>query len=65
MAEFKTANDNMGDFTYMPGFSAVGAAMKQTAAKLPMVLPRFRMCSTPLRRPRWIRLKNLGLSVKE
>ena len=55
MAEFKTANDNMGDFTYMPGFSAVGAAMKQTAAKLPMVLPRFRMCSTPLRRPRWIR----------
>ena len=34
MKEFKTANDNMGDFTYMPGFSAVAAAMmNETAAK--------------------------------
>lgn len=33
MAEFATANDNMGDFTYIPGFSAVSAAMKETAAK--------------------------------
>lgn len=33
MKEFATANDNMGDFTYMPGFSAVNAAMKEAADK--------------------------------
>lgn len=33
MAEFKTANANMGDFNYIPGFSAVGTAMSEAAAK--------------------------------
>ena len=33
MKEFATANKNMGDFTYMPGFSSVAAAMTETAAK--------------------------------
>ena len=33
MAEFKKANDNMASFSYIPGFSAVGAAMNETAAK--------------------------------
>ena len=32
MAEFKTANDNMADVSYIPGFSAVGAAMNEAAA---------------------------------
>ena len=34
MKEFKTANNNMGDFTYMPGFSAVAAKMNETAADI-------------------------------
>ncbi|KAB7790820.1 ABC transporter substrate-binding protein [Bifidobacterium leontopitheci] len=33
MKEFITANDNMGDFTYIPGYSAVGTAMNEAAAK--------------------------------
>ena len=33
MKEFKDANANMGEFTYMPGFSAVVAKMNETAAK--------------------------------
>lgn len=33
MAEFKTANDNMTEFNYIPGFSAVGTAMTEAAAK--------------------------------
>ena len=34
MAEFKTANDNMASFNYIPGFSAVGASMSEAAAKV-------------------------------
>ncbi|TCD53959.1 extracellular solute-binding protein [Alloscardovia theropitheci] len=33
MAELVKANNNMGDFSFIPGYSAVGAAMKETAAK--------------------------------
>lgn len=33
MAEFATANANMGEFTYMPGFSTVNAAFKEAADK--------------------------------
>lgn len=33
MAEFVKANDNMGDFTYIPGFSAVATAMTEAASK--------------------------------
>ncbi len=56
MAEFKTANDNNGvDFTYMPGFSAVRRCNRTDRRQAADGLPRFRMCSTPLRRPRWIR----------
>lgn len=32
MAEFATANDNLASFSYIPGFSAVGTAMKEKAA---------------------------------
>ncbi|RSX58453.1 ABC transporter substrate-binding protein [Bifidobacterium samirii] len=32
MAEFKTANDNMANVTYIPGFSAVNSAMAEAAA---------------------------------
>ncbi len=33
MKEFVDANNNMGEFNYIPGYSAVGSAMKETAAK--------------------------------
>lgn len=32
MKEFATANSNLGDFSYIPGFSAVAAAMQNKAA---------------------------------
>lgn len=32
MAEFATANSHLGNFSYIPGFSAVGTAMKEKAA---------------------------------
>ncbi|THG24759.1 extracellular solute-binding protein [Bifidobacterium pseudolongum] len=32
MAEFATANGNLASFSYIPGFSAVGTAMKEKAA---------------------------------
>lgn len=32
MKEFATANDNLAGFSYIPGFSAVGTAMKEKAA---------------------------------
>lgn len=33
MKEFATANDNMVAFNYMPGYSAVSAAMQEAADK--------------------------------
>lgn len=65
MAEFKTANDNMGDFTYMPGFSAVGAAMKQTAAKAADGSAKVSDVFDTAQKTSVDTLKNLGLSVKE
>lgn len=65
MAEFKTANDNMGDFTYMPGFSAVGAAMKQTAAKAVDGSAKVSDVFDTAQKTSVDTLKNLGLSVKE
>ena len=55
MKEFKTANNNMGDFTYMPGFSAVAAKMNETAAKAPMAPARLQTSSPTHRPPLWIR----------
>ena len=65
MAEFKTANGNMGDFTYMPGFSAVGAAMKQTAAKAADGSAKVSDVFDTAQKTSVDTLKNLGLSVKE
>ncbi|MBW3083003.1 ABC transporter substrate-binding protein [Bifidobacterium phasiani] len=65
MAEFATANENMGDFTYMPGYSAVDAAMKETAAKAvdgsATVADIFSVAQTTSVDA----LKNLNLPVKE
>lgn len=65
MAELATANENMGEFTYMPGYSAVGAAMKETAAKAVdgsgKVADVFSVAQTTSIET----LKNLNLSVAE
>ncbi|NMM95139.1 ABC transporter substrate-binding protein [Bifidobacterium oedipodis] len=65
MAEFATANDNMGDFTYMPGFSAVGAAMKETAAKAVDGSGKVADVFSVAQTTSVDTLKNLNLSVKE
>lgn len=65
MAEFSTANDNMGDFTYMPGFSAVGAAMKETAAKAVDGTGKVADVFSVAQTTSVDTLKNLGLSVAE
>ncbi len=64
MTEFTTANDNMGDFTYMPGFSAVGAAMKQTAAKATDGSAKVSDVFDAAQKTSVDTLKNYGLSVK-
>ena len=65
MAEFKTANNNMGDFTYMPGFSAVSAAMKETAAKALDGSAKVSDIFSVAQSTSVETLKNMNLSVKE
>lgn len=65
MAEFATANDNMGDFTYIPGFSAVGAAMKETASKAITGGATVDDVFTDAQTASIDALKSLNLSVKE
>ena len=65
MAEFKTANGNMGDFTYMPGFSAVGAAMGEAAAKAADGSAKVSDIFDTAQKTSVDTLKNLNLSVKE
>ena len=66
MKEFKTANDNMGDFTYMPGFSAVAAADEtKPPPRPPMVPARLQTCSPTAQTTSVDTLKNFGLSVSE
>ena len=65
MAEFATANENMGDFTYMPGFSAVGAAMKETAAKAVDGSGKVADVFSVAQTTSIDTLKNLNLSVAE
>ena len=65
MGEFKTANNNMGDFAYMPGFSAVAAKMNETAAKATDGSGKVEDIFSDAQSTSVETLKNLGLSVKE
>ena len=65
MAEFATANDNMGNFSYIPGFSAVAAAMNETAAKATDGSGKVADIFSTAQSTSIDTLKNLGLSVKE
>ncbi|MBT1175599.1 extracellular solute-binding protein [Bifidobacterium sp. LC6] len=65
MKEFKTANNNMGDFTYMPGFSAVAAKMNETAAKATDGSGKVADIFSDAQTTSVDTLKNLGLSVSE
>ena len=58
MKEFKTANNNMGDFTYMPGFSAVAAKATDGSGKVADIFSDAQTTSVDT-------LKNFGLSVSE
>lgn len=65
MKEFKDANNNMGDFTYMPGFSAVVATMNETAAKAPDGSGKVADVFSEAQKTSVDTLKNLGLSVTD
>lgn len=65
MAEFATANENMGDFTYIPGFSAVGAAMKEAAAAAADGSGTVADVFSTAQTTSVDTLKNLGLTVSE
>ena len=65
MKEFKTANNNMGDFTYMPGFSAVAAKMSETAAKATDGSGKVADIFSDAQTTSVDTLKNFGLSVSE
>ena len=65
MKEFKTANNNMGDFTYMPGFSAVAAKMNETAAKATDGSGKVADIFSDAQTTSVDTLKNFGLSVSE
>ncbi len=63
MDEFKTANSNMGEFTYMPGFSAVGASMKDAASKAMDGSAKVDSIFTAAQKTSEDTLKNYGLKV--
>ena len=64
MAEFAKANANMGDFTYIPGFSAVAAAMSEAAAKAGDGSGKVADIFSTAQKTSVDTLKNLGLKVK-
>lgn len=65
MAELTKANAAMGDFTYMPGFSAVTAAMAETAAKATDGSGKVADIFSTAQSTSLDTLKNLGLPVAE
>lgn len=65
MKEFATANDNMGDFAYIPGFSAVTAAMTEAAAKVVDGSGKVEDIFSAAQTTSVDTLKNLGLTVSE
>lgn len=65
MKEFATANENMGDFTYMPGWSAVASSMKEAAAKAADGSGKVSDVFSEAQKTSVDTLKNYGLSVAE
>lgn len=65
MAEFKTANDNISEFNYIPGFSAVVAKMNETAAKAVDGSGKVADVFADAQSTSIETLKNYQLSVKE
>lgn len=65
MAEFGTATKNMGEFTYMPGISAVAAAMQETAAKAINGTGKVADVFSVAQTTSVDTLKNYGLAVAE
>lgn len=63
MKEFETANSNMGEFTYMPGFSAVGESMKEVASKAVTGNGKVSNVFNAAQTTSEATLKNYGLSV--
>lgn len=62
--EFSIANDNMGSFNYMPGFSAVVATMTETASKVGEGSATMTDVFATAQTTSVDTLKNLNLSVK-
>ena len=65
MKEFATANENMGNFTYMPGWSAVASSMKEAAAKAADGSGKVADVFSEAQKTSVDTLKNYGLSVSE
>ncbi|NEG70059.1 extracellular solute-binding protein [Bifidobacterium sp. BRDM6] len=65
MQEFIKANDNMGDFTYIPGFSAVATAMTNAASKAADGSGTVEQIFTDAQTTSIATLKDYGLSVSE
>ncbi|MFC0266289.1 ABC transporter substrate-binding protein [Alloscardovia macacae] len=65
MKELVAANNNMGDFNFIPGYSAVGAAMKETAAKAADGSGKVADIFSVAQTTSVDTLKNLKLSVAE
>lgn len=65
MKEFFTANANMGDFSYIPGFSSVATAMKEQAAKAAAGTATVESIFTTAQDSSIDTLKDYGLSVAE
>lgn len=63
MKEFSTANSHMGDFTYMPGFSSVAAAMTETGAKAASGQAKVEDIFSQAQTTSLATLKDYGLSV--
>lgn len=65
MKEFATANANMGEFTYMPGFSSVSAAMSQAADKAAKGTGKVADIFSDAQTTSVATLKDYGLSVAD
>ena len=66
MAELVTANNNLNaDFTYIPGFSAVGPKMKETAAAAASGSGKVADIFTAAQDASIAALKDAGLPVSE
>ena len=65
MAEFATANSHLGNFSYIPGFSAVGTAMKEKAADVAAGKAKAESIFEAAQTASVDTLKDYGLSVAQ